>query len=186
MTPVWGTRIRPSLRPSSPANLTQDALDKGPRVWHHGAGLAYLRHGGGDQVGLHEFDLDVVGCQFGAKGGRPLLQEGLATAVCCKEGRREQTAKGAHRDDQPALPLHHARSHKLRHSQCSDAIDGDDGVDFRLLRLGEGYWYRVAGSHVVDQDSNVQAIGKCLELGVIVVVVGCKIHSQGLGGGIVL
>ena len=130
MTPVRRARIRPSLRPSRPANFTQYALNKGPRVRHHGTGSAYFGHGGRDEVGLDELDLDVVGCQFGAEGGGPLLQEGLAAAVCGEEGRREETAEGAHGEYQPALSLHHARGHKLRHSQCGHAIDGDDGVHF--------------------------------------------------------
>ena len=134
---------------------------------------------------MHKLDLDVIGCQFGAKGGRPLLQEGFAAAVCCKEGRGEQTAERAHGDYQPALPLHHTGSHKLGNSQCCHAVDSDDRVHFRLLRLGEGYWYRVAGTNVVDQDSNVQAIDKCFELSVVVILVGSKVHGHGFGGGIV-
>ena len=54
-----------------------------------------------------------------------------------------------------------------------------------MFRLGEGYWYGVAGTNIVDQDSNIQAINKCLEFGVIVVAVGSKVHGQDFGGGIV-
>lgn len=185
MAPIRRARMAPPLRPSAPANLPQHAPDKRPRGRHQGAGPAYLRHGRRDEVGLHELDLDVGGRQFGAEGGRPLLEEGFAPAVGCQEGRGEETAEGAHGDYQPALPLHHTGSHKLRHSQRGRAIDCNDGVHFRLLCLGEGYRYGMAGSNIVDQDGNFQAVGECLELGIIVVVVGRKVHCQDFGGGVV-
>ena len=185
MRPIRCTRERPSLCSARPSDLRHRSFHKLPGSGHHKAASPYLAHVGSDEVGLHELNRDTLGSQFGAQGCGPLLQESFGAGIGREKGGGDQTAEGAHREDEAAFPLSHARSNRLGHTQSSSAVDRNDPVNLLLWRLKEWHRDRVRRTHVIDQNRNIQPIGQRFQLGVVAIQIGSKVHCESLGGGIV-
>ena len=79
-----------------------------------------------------------------------MLQERFAPAICRQQRRGYQAAKRAHCQNQPALPLHHAFDHGLRHFQRSTAIDLNDPIHLLARCLHEWNRHIVAQTDIID------------------------------------
>jgi hypothetical protein len=122
-----------------------------------------------------------LGLEFGSEGGRPLLEKSLGTGVCCQEWSWEETAEGAHGEDETALALGHAWCDDAGDLKRAKAIDSNNIT--HLLLWGDREWdgIRVTLSDVVDEDTDIEAVRESLQLGIIGLVVLGEIHSEDLG-----
>lgn len=123
---------------SSNIDLSKGSLDKVAWVWNGSRWLADLGHGGGDQVGDNEVDIDVVLLELSTKGSRPLLEEGLRPGVGGKERSWKKTAEGAHGENEAALLCLHLWCDNASDLEGTHAVDGDDVA--HLLLGGESEW----------------------------------------------
>ena len=140
MAPIRRTRIRYILGASTPANLPQRRPNKLPRIRDHQARLPNLAHRSRDQIAQAKLDIHATTRQLATKRRRPLLQECLAARVRCQQRRRQPPAETAHRENQPAFPLHHARGHNLRDSKRRGTVDRNDIPDLVFRRLHKRHW----------------------------------------------
>lgn len=180
MSPVRGIRSR-SLGSPLGTDASKGALDKVAWVRDERGGLADLGHGGGDEVGEDELGLDVVGGELGAERGGPLLEEGFGAGVGCEEGGGEETAEGAHGEDEAALALHHAGNDEGGDAEGAVAVDVDDVLHFGELGFGEGGGNVVGLADVVDEDGDVEAGDFGGKGGVVGLGVFGKVHGEGAG-----
>lgn len=163
------------------ANLGQDGLDEGARGGDGNRRLPDLGHGGGDQMGLDELDLDAIWLQLRTQRSRPVLQERLAAGVGGQQWSWHQAGKRSHSEDQPTFPLHHTRGDQLGDAQRAQAVDRNNIRHFVLRGKNEGHGHFMALAHVVDQDSNVVIVHELLEFLVVGIIVASKVHGQCLG-----
>lgn len=180
VTPVWSACESHILRTTRTPDFAECGLDELLGIGHQRRRLADLGHGGGDEVRLDALNVDTVRLELRAKGSGPLLQESLATGVGRQEGCREEAAERSHGEDKTALAFGHARRDELGDPQGSHAVDNNDVVHFLLGCLVERHGNVVAQADIVDQDGDIEAIDKLGQLGVVGILVLCKVHGQGL------
>lgn len=163
------------------SDLSESSLDELLGVGNHHARLANLAHRAGDQVSDDELSLDTVGLELGTERGGPVLQECLGARVGGQERSREETAEGAHGEDQAAATRNHAGSDDLGDLESSLDVDGDDVFHLDVFGLEKRHGHVVALADVVDKDCDVQPFD---EFGQALVVGGRvlrKVHGEGLG-----
>ena len=136
--PEWSASVGDVAGSSSNVDLGKGSLNKVAWVWNGGRWLADLGHGGGDQVGHNEVDIDVVLLELGTKRGGPLLEEGLGSGVGGKEWSWEETTEGAHGENETALLCLHLWCDNASDLEGTHAVDSDDVA--HLLLRGEGEW----------------------------------------------
>lgn len=107
-------------------------------------------------MGLDDLYGDALGCQFGAEGSTPVLEEGFAAAVGSEERRWEHAAKGCHCEDETSFPLCHARCYQLCDAKCTSNIDRDNVLHFLRCGLKERDWDGVTESDIIDQDRDIE------------------------------
>lgn len=181
VSPVRSAGRSDSLCTAAAADLAESSANKLLRVRHEQRCLADLAHSAGDEVRLHELDLNAVWLELGAESSRPLLEEGLAAAVGCEVRRRENAAEGCHGEDETALTLDHAGGNKLGDAKCAHAVYRDDVAHLLLRGLVEGDGNAVAEADVVDQDGDIELRHQALNVLKILVLVGGEVHGDGLG-----
>lgn len=184
--PVRGAGRSDSLCTTAAANLAESSTNKLLGVRHKQGCLADLAHSAGDKVRLHELDLNAVRLEFGAESGGPLLEESLAAAVGRKVGCGKDAAEGCHGEDQTGLALDHAGCDELCHAEGAHAVDRDDVAHLLLGSLVEGNGNAVAEADIVDQDGDIKLRDQALDVVVVLVLVGSKVHGNSLGLDIVL
>lgn len=182
MAPPRRGAIHEPLRAPRPPDTRQHAPHIRPGRGHEHGRHPDLAHRRGDHVRLHQPHRDVVLRQLRAQRRAPLLQEGLAARVRGQQRGGDESAKRAHREDQPALAVHHARRDEPRDAQGGHAVHHDDRVHLGLGGLGEGDGDAVRDADVVDQDGDIQSGDHILQAGVIVVAVAGKVDGKGAGG----
>jgi len=173
-----GTRIRHILGPSTPANLPQSRLDKLPRIRNRHARLPNFTHGGRNQVAQTKLDIHTTARKFTTESRRPMLQECLAARIRRQQRRRQPAAKTAHRENQPAFALHHARCHNLRDPECRGTINRNNVPNLLLRRLYKRDGDSMALSHIIYQNPHIEAIDKCLHLSIIAILVLAEVHGE--------
>lgn len=136
--PEWSASVGNVAGSSSNVDLGESSLDEVAWVWNCSRWLADLGHGGGDQVGDNEVDIDVVLLELGTKGGGPLLEEGLGSGVGGKERSWEKAAEGTHGEDETALLCLHLWCDNASDLEGTHAVDSDDVA--HLLLGGESEW----------------------------------------------
>jgi hypothetical protein len=181
MAPIRRARERHVLRSTTASNLAQRSLHKLTWVRDQHRRLADLGHGRSDKVRLYALHADAVRFEFGAEGGRPLLEEGLAARVGREERSREEAAERRHGKHKAPLARHHTRRNLLGNPQRRHAINHDDIPHLRLWRLHKRHRNAVAESDVVDQDADVQSVDEFPQCGVVAVLVLAEIHRERLG-----
>jgi hypothetical protein len=179
--PEGGDGTGHSTSSSLQSNLSKGGTDEllGGRD-HHGR-LADLGHGGGDKVSDNELGGNTVGLQLRAESGRPVLKESLGSRVGSEKRRRKESTEGSHGEDKTTLASDHSRSDNLGNLEGSLDVDGDNVLHLDIGSLKEGNGHIVGLSDVVDQDCNIKSVDELRETLVVVVVVLCKVHSEGLG-----
>ena len=171
MPPPRRRTIHEPLRPPGPPHTRQHAPHIRPGRGHEHGRHPDLAHRRRDHVGLHQPHGDVVLRQLRAQRRAPLLQEGFAARVGGKQRGGDEAAKGAHRDDQPALAVDHPRGDEPRDPEGGHAVHHDDRLHLGLGGFGEGDGDAVGDADVVDQDGDIQPRDRILQAGVIVVAV---------------
>ncbi|RXK33794.1 hypothetical protein BBD39_07815 [Arsenophonus endosymbiont of Bemisia tabaci Asia II 3] len=179
--PVRSAGRSDSLCTAAAADFAESGANELLGVRHKQRRLADLAHSASDEVRLHELDLDAVGLELRAESSRPLLEEGLAAAVSREVGCREDAAEGRHGEDETALALNHARCDELGDAECAHAVDRDDIAHLLLRGLVEGDGNAVAETDVVDQDGDIELRHQALNVLKVFVLVGGKVHGDGLG-----
>lgn len=155
---------------------------------------ADLGHGGGDQVGEYELDLNVIALELTSKGVAPGLQESLGSGVGGKQGCRSKAGERAHGQDKTLGDLgrsldggNNLGRKELSNLESNQVVDGDNVRNLFLGSLQEGHRNRVADSDIVDENSNrlerVDEIGKGL---VVLLLISRDIESKVLGLDLVL
>lgn len=81
MGPEWSASVGDVAGSSGNIDLSKSSLDKVAWIWNGSRWLADLRHGGGDQVGDNEVNIDIILLELGAEGGGPLLEEGFGSGI---------------------------------------------------------------------------------------------------------
>lgn len=93
MSRVWGDCCISLLRTDPAADVAQGGGDEAVRVWDCKGRSSDLGHGGGDEVGDDELDVDAVGLQLARQGGRPVLQERLGAGIDTEKRAWHQAGK---------------------------------------------------------------------------------------------
>lgn len=182
VAPPGRAAVHEPLRAAGPPDLGQHAPHIRARRGDERSGVPDLAHRRGDHVGLHQSDGDVVLGELGPERGAPLLQERFAPRVGGQQRGGDESAKGAHGQDQAALAVHHARCDQPGDAEGGHAVHRDDLAHLGLGGFGEGHGDAVRDADIVDQDGDVQAAHQILQAGVILVPVEGKIDGQGPGG----
>lgn len=186
MGPVRCAGSSDTLRTTAAADLAQSCADELLRVGNKHGCLANLAHGASDEVRLHKLDLDALGLELRAECGRPLLQECFAAAVRSEVGRGQDTAERCHCEDQTALALNHAWSDDLSDTKSAHAVDCDDVAHLLLRSLVEWNGDAMAQADIVDQDGDIKLRNQALDVVIVLVQVGRKVHGNSLRLNIVL
>ena len=181
VTPVRGTGICDTLCTSRAADLAQSSSDELLRVGDGGACTLDLRHGRGNEIGLHKLDVNTVRLQLGSQSATPLLEESFAARVRGQERSRKDATKRSHGEDETATALNHTRCNDLGDTKRAHAVDGDDILQLLLGSLDERNRHLVAQANIVDKNRHFQIGNQRLQGSEIRIEVLGKVHGENLG-----